>query len=50
MKYCENFQIYLETQREFLSDNWRYCSNGARYQLPFGFHFVFIDRGPSGYE
>ena len=50
MKYGENFQIYLEIQREFLSGNWQCCSNAVHYQLPLGFHSVFIDRGPSGYE
>jgi hypothetical protein len=50
MKYRENFRIYLEIQREFLSGNCQYCSNAVHYQLPLGGHFVFIDRGPSGYE
>ena len=50
MKYCETFQIYLDIQREFLPDNWQYCSNAVRYQLSPCFHFVFTDGGPSGYE
>jgi hypothetical protein len=50
MKYREKFQIYLKIQRKFLSGNWQCCSNAVHYQLPLGFHSVFIDRGPSGYE